>query len=257
MACEDCFCSAGSWSVSAGARASRTVPPPRRRRRREQRRSRFRAMPKIEPQPILEHIKVLASDEFEGRAPGTKGEELTRQVHRGPVQEARAQARQSPTAPTSRRCRSSASPRSAGQAADDHRRERRSRRSSGRDEVVAWTKHVADTRVDRQLRRRSSPATASRRRSSTGTTSRASTSRARRSSSSSTIPAVPDPADPAKLDPKTFGGDAMTYYGRWTYKFEEGARKGAAGDPHRPRNRAGRLSVLGRPGQPAARSSTS
>jgi Zn-dependent M28 family amino/carboxypeptidase len=42
-------------------------------------------------------------------------------------------------------------------------------------------------------------------------------------------PAVPDPADPSKLDPKVFGGNAMTYYGRWTYKFEEGARKGAAG----------------------------
>ena len=40
--------------------------------------------------------------------------------------------------------------------------------------------------------------------------------------------AVPDPADPSKLDPKMFGGKAMTYYGRWTYKFEEGARKGAA-----------------------------
>ena len=26
-----------------------------------------------------------------------------------------------------------------------------------------------------------------------------------------------------------FGGKAMTYYGRWTYKFEEGARKGATG----------------------------
>ncbi len=26
-----------------------------------------------------------------------------------------------------------------------------------------------------------------------------------------------------------FGGKAMTYYGRWTYKFEEGARRGAAG----------------------------
>ena len=25
-----------------------------------------------------------------------------------------------------------------------------------------------------------------------------------------------------------FGGKAMTYYGRWTYKFEQGARKGAA-----------------------------
>ena len=27
----------------------------------------------------------------------------------------------------------------------------------------------------------------------------------------------------------TFGGRAMTYYGRWTYKFEEAARQGAAG----------------------------
>ena len=34
-------------------------------------------MPKIEAAPILEHIKVLASDEYEGRAPGTKGEELS------------------------------------------------------------------------------------------------------------------------------------------------------------------------------------
>jgi len=42
-------------------------------------------------------------------------------------------------------------------------------------------------------------------------------------------PPVPDPADPAKLDPKTFGGPAMTYYGRWTYKFEKAAQLGAAG----------------------------
>jgi Zn-dependent M28 family amino/carboxypeptidase/uncharacterized protein (DUF1684 family) len=41
-------------------------------------------------------------------------------------------------------------------------------------------------------------------------------------------PPVPDPANPSELDPKTFGGKAMTYYGRWTYKFEAGAEKGAA-----------------------------
>src|SRR5215218_8774874 len=34
-------------------------------------------LPKIEAQPILDRIKVLASDEFEGRAPGTAGEEKT------------------------------------------------------------------------------------------------------------------------------------------------------------------------------------
>ena len=42
-------------------------------------------------------------------------------------------------------------------------------------------------------------------------------------------PPVPDPANPIELDPKTFGGKAMTYYGRWTYKYEIGAQKGAAG----------------------------
>src|SRR5271169_433229 len=30
-------------------------------------------------------------------------------------------------------------------------------------------------------------------------------------------------------DPKFFKGKALTYYGRWTYKFEEAARKGAVG----------------------------
>lgn len=41
-------------------------------------------------------------------------------------------------------------------------------------------------------------------------------------------PPVPDSANPAELDPAVFGGKAMTYYGRWTYKFEQGARHGAA-----------------------------
>ena len=31
-----------------------------------------------------------------------------------------------------------------------------------------------------------------------------------------------------QLDPKVFGGKAMTYYGRWTYKYEIAAEKGAA-----------------------------
>jgi Zn-dependent M28 family amino/carboxypeptidase len=35
--------------------------------------------------------------------------------------------------------------------------------------------------------------------------------------------------DPPSTDPKFFGGDALTYYGRWTYKFEEAARRGAVG----------------------------
>lgn len=39
---------------------------------------------------------------------------------------------------------------------------------------------------------------------------------------------VNDPPAPAD-EPTLFGGTALTYYGRWTYKFEEAARQGAAG----------------------------
>jgi Zn-dependent M28 family amino/carboxypeptidase len=35
--------------------------------------------------------------------------------------------------------------------------------------------------------------------------------------------------EPPSKDPKFFNGEALTYYGRWTYKFEEAARKGAVG----------------------------
>jgi Zn-dependent M28 family amino/carboxypeptidase len=39
---------------------------------------------------------------------------------------------------------------------------------------------------------------------------------------------VNDPPAP-RGEPELFGGRAMTYYGRWTYKFEEAERRGAAG----------------------------
>jgi Zn-dependent M28 family amino/carboxypeptidase len=35
--------------------------------------------------------------------------------------------------------------------------------------------------------------------------------------------------DPPSDDPAFFGGKALTYYGRWTYKFEQAARMGAVG----------------------------
>jgi Zn-dependent M28 family amino/carboxypeptidase len=41
-------------------------------------------------------------------------------------------------------------------------------------------------------------------------------------------PPIPDPTNPAMLDPKMFKGRAMTYYGRWTYKYEIAAQKGAS-----------------------------
>ena len=41
-------------------------------------------------------------------------------------------------------------------------------------------------------------------------------------------PAVPSPNDSTQLDSTMFKGKAMTYYGRWTYKYEIASDKGAA-----------------------------
>ncbi|MGH7177269.1 MAG: M28 family metallopeptidase [Tepidisphaeraceae bacterium] len=41
-------------------------------------------------------------------------------------------------------------------------------------------------------------------------------------------PAIPSPNDSTQLDSTMFRGQAMTYYGRWTYKYEIASAKGAA-----------------------------
>ncbi len=41
-------------------------------------------------------------------------------------------------------------------------------------------------------------------------------------------PPIPSGTNPSELDTTMFGGKAMTYYGRWTYKYEIAAEKGAA-----------------------------
>ncbi|MGH8443018.1 MAG: M28 family metallopeptidase [Nevskiaceae bacterium] len=41
-------------------------------------------------------------------------------------------------------------------------------------------------------------------------------------------PQIPRADDASKLDDSMFGGRAMTYYGRWTYKYEIASEKGAA-----------------------------
>jgi len=42
-------------------------------------------------------------------------------------------------------------------------------------------------------------------------------------------PQIPLASDPKELDPSVFGGKAMTYFGRWTYKYDKAAELGAAG----------------------------
>jgi len=44
---------------------------------REARAAHIAQLPDVDTKAVLEHVKVLSSDEYEGRAPGSKGEELT------------------------------------------------------------------------------------------------------------------------------------------------------------------------------------
>jgi Zn-dependent M28 family amino/carboxypeptidase len=68
--------------------------------------------------------------------------------------------------------------------------------------------------------------------------------------------------EPPSTDPKFFGGTALTYYGRWTFKFEEAARRGAtacfiihtaetAGYPYSVVRQLDGAQLKREPGQPA------
>ena len=57
---------------------------------------------------------------------------------------------------------------------------------------------------------------------------------------------INDPGnEDANPDPAFFKGKAMTYYGRWTYKYEEAARQGAAAAIIVHETRPGRLWLAG------------
>ena len=191
-------------------------------------------LPSLDIDALLGHVKTLSSDEFEGRAPGTKGEELSvnylidefKKVGLKPGNTDGTYVQKVPLvgitpAPAPLVFKKGSA---SGVGAPD----KTTMTLKWKDDFVAWTKHVAPSAslenselvfvgygvvapefswddykgVD---------------------------------VNGKTIvmlvndPPVPDPAKPEELDPKTFGGKAMTYYGRWTYKYEIAAQKGAAG----------------------------
>jgi Zn-dependent M28 family amino/carboxypeptidase len=181
------------------------------------------AAQRINEQTLLEHINVLASDEFEGRAPGTRGEELTvaylteqfralglqpgnpdgSYVQRVPLVGFRAQTE-------------------AGFRVGDRAIELRPLQ-----DYVAVSRHLVpqisveeselvfvgygvvaaeydwDDFKDVDVRGKTVIMLVN-------------------------DPPVADPMDPSRLDESMFRGRAMTYYGRWTYKYEIASEKGAA-----------------------------
>jgi Zn-dependent M28 family amino/carboxypeptidase len=181
--------------------------------------------PAFEAAAVMAHVKVLSSDQYEGRAPGTKGEDLTVAYIAAELKKAGVKPGMSDGTYVQRipMVGITADPRvtvtfQSGSAVQT---------PTFKDDVVVWTKRVAE-------------------KVSVDTSDIVFVGYGVQAPeyqwddykgvdlAGKTVivligdPPVPDPADPSKLDPKVFGGRAMTYYGRWTYKYEIGAEKKAA-----------------------------
>ena len=183
-------------------------------------------LPDIDADAVLAHTKILASDEFEGRGPGTKGEQLTvdylvEQFKKIGLKPGNTDGTYVQKVPL------------VGITADGAplvvRGASGSERSlKWRDDLVAWTKHVADGAAIENSEMvfvgYGVVAPEYQWDDYKGVDVKGKTIVMLIND-----PPVPDPANESQLDPKTFGGRAMTYYGRWTYKYEIGAEKGAAG----------------------------
>jgi Zn-dependent M28 family amino/carboxypeptidase len=181
--------------------------------------------PPIDPKRVTAHVQVLASDEFEGRAPGSPGEVKTVEYL---IREfAAAGVEPGGDVVAGRRRWTQDVPLIVSEISGgfDARLEVRGASVSLRqgDEMTVLASHLAQSRVSIQ----SAPLVFVGYGVSApelgwddfkGIDLRGSIA----------VMLVNDPDFETDLKGR-FGGPAMTYYGRWTYKFEEGARRGAAG----------------------------
>src|SRR6202166_4858220 len=174
---------------------------------------------------ILEHIRVLSSDEFEGRGPGSKGEQLTIKYLEGQYRSAGLE----PGNPDGTYLQSVPL---VGITPDSGMKltltvHGRTLEPKFQDDFAAWSKRVTDTSaIDADMVFVGYGVQAP---EFQWDDFKGADVKGKILVVLINDPPVPDPADPSKLDPKTFGGAAMTYYGRWTYKFEKAAQLGAAG----------------------------
>lgn len=180
------------------------------------------ALDSLQANELLQHIKTLASDEYEGRAPGTKGEELTANY----LTEQFKKFGLKPGNPDGTYIQKvplvgfTAQPSVAFNVGGNKME------LESKDFLARAGRFVADTKID-----------------SSDLVFVGYGVEAKEygwddfkgvNVKGKTIvmlvndPQVPDAADAKKLDDKLFKGKAMTYYGRWTYKYEIASEKGAA-----------------------------
>jgi hypothetical protein len=174
---------------------------------------------------MLQHIRTLSSDQFEGRGPGSNGEQLT-------IQYLQDQFRSSGLEPGNPDGTYLQNVPLVGITADPHMKlaisgHGRTLSPKFQDDFVAWTKRVTDNSsidADMVFVGYGVQAPEFQWDDLKGTDVHGKVLVVLVND-----PPVADPNTPAQLDPKMFGGNAMTYYGRWTYKFEKAAELGAAG----------------------------
>jgi Zn-dependent M28 family amino/carboxypeptidase len=185
-----------------------------------------RDLPAVDAAKILEHIKVLADDGFEGRAPGTPGEEKTaeyltakfKEIGLAPGNTDGTYIQNVPLVGITPAATQTLMVQNGGQK----------RTFAWSKDYVAFTKHVADTAAiqNSELVFAGYGVTAP---EYNWDDFKGMDVKGKTIVVLVNDPQVPDSADPSQLNAKMFNGKAMTYYGRWTYKYEEAARKGAAG----------------------------
>jgi Zn-dependent M28 family amino/carboxypeptidase len=182
------------------------------------------ATPSIDPDRVLQHIRILSSDEYEGRLPGTTGEEKTvsylvgqfRQMGLAPGNPDGTYLQDVPmegiTGSPGMTLMAGGKP-IAMQAGDDYvaRTERVEPQVSITDSPLVFVGYGVqapeyhwDDYKGLDVRGKTLVMLIN-------------------------DPPVEDPAHPGQLDEHVFKGSAMTYYGRWTYKYEIASRLGAQG----------------------------
>ena len=183
------------------------------------------SLPAIDAKAMMDHITVLASDEYEGRAPGTKGEELsvaylTAQLKAMGLKPGSADGTYVQRVPL-------VGTTVQGKPLLTFRKGSRRQDLAWRDDYVAWTKRMTDSVAVKGSEMVfvgygvQAP-------EFTWDDYKGIDLKGKTMVVLVGDPPVPDSANPQALDERVFGGRAMTYYGRWSYKYDMGAKMGAA-----------------------------